>query len=114
MAIDTSSTVSLPAFYGKSCDWYDIPCHATSMVEWAQKFFVWLPSKVFETICNGLAALIEAIPVPAWVSSAGTNLGAIPPGVVFFADAFKIGPGLTIILGAYVIRFAIRRIPLIG
>jgi hypothetical protein len=39
---------------------------------------------------------------------------AIPSGVWFFFDLFQVGLGVKLCLAAYVTRFAIRRIPLIG
>lgn len=38
----------------------------------------------------------------------------IPPTVWFFLDAFSVHTGVPIILGAYIARFCIRRIPMIG
>lgn len=39
---------------------------------------------------------------------------AIPPGVWFFMDFMAIDVGLPLMIVAYVARFLIRRIPLIG
>lgn len=36
------------------------------------------------------------------------------PGVWYFLDMFKVGYGITACLGAFVTRFMIRRIPVIG
>lgn len=38
----------------------------------------------------------------------------IPPGVWYFLDLFAVGTGVKMCLTAYVLRFAIRRIPVIG
>lgn len=58
--------------------------------------------------------LLYAFPVPEFVTTAGNFVQGIPPEVVYFASACQIGPGLTMILGAYVLRFVIRRIPIFG
>jgi hypothetical protein len=39
---------------------------------------------------------------------------SLPPGMWYFLDMFKLGTGLQMVLAAYVTRFAIRRIPVIG
>lgn len=40
--------------------------------------------------------------------------GAIGPGVWFFLDFFQLGYGVPLVLSAYVARFLIRRLPVIG
>ena len=47
-------------------------------------------------------------------SAVGGSLGGIPSGVWYFLDLFNVSAGIPIILSAYVTRFIIRRIPLIG
>lgn len=39
---------------------------------------------------------------------------AIAPGVWFFLDAFQLGYGVPLVLSAFVARFLIRRLPVIG
>ncbi|BCY03532.1 DUF2523 family protein [Stutzerimonas stutzeri] len=71
-------------------------------------------SELFIHIQGWAWAVIYSLPVPDFVYDAKDALQGIPPSVVYFTSAFQIGPGLTIILGAYVLRFLIRRIPIIG
>ena len=40
--------------------------------------------------------------------------GGLPAGVWFFVDFFALGYGLPLIISAYVARFLIRRLPVIG
>lgn len=112
--MDTVSTFTMPEFFGKTCDWYDVPCHATSMTKWAGAFLQWLPMKVWEQFCAGLGGVIGSIPAPSFFLTAGTALGGIPPSVVFFAQAFQIGPGIAMIMSAYLLRWTIRRLPFVG
>ena len=63
---------------------------------------------------DGLAAVIEAIPVPGFMANLGNYLGGLDSGVAWFAQTLQLGTGLTFVLGAYVLRFLIRRIPIIG
>lgn len=55
--------------------------------------------------------LSTRLPTVSALSQAFANL---PPSFWYFADFFGISTGLPLILAAYVLRFCIRRIPLIG
>lgn len=57
---------------------------------------------------------IDNLPVPDFVSDAADAMQGIPPDVMYFAGAFRIAEGLTMIMAAYILRFIIRRIPIIG
>lgn len=82
--------------------------------EWLLDVILWVPKKVFELLLDALAAIIEAIPVPDWLSGAGGLFSSIPASVMYFAEPMHLGTGVGIITSAYVIRFFIRRIPVIG
>jgi hypothetical protein len=84
------------------------------LAQWLHDFFLFIPRKVYALLCDGLVTVVQAIPVPSFFSDAGANLSAIPSGVAFFGSAFRIGDGLSIVLTAYLLRFLIRRIPVIG
>lgn len=47
-------------------------------------------------------------------SALSAAFAAIPSGVWWVLDLFRVPYGLQIVLAAYVTRFAIRRIPIIG
>lgn len=47
-------------------------------------------------------------------SSVSTSLGGIPSAVWYFLDLFNVSAGIPIIFSAYVARFIIRRLPVIG
>jgi hypothetical protein len=64
-------------------------------------------------LLDGLAAVLEAIPVPTWLEGVDVFAG-IDPGVVYFAEALMIPEGIAIVLSAYVLRFVIRRLPFVG
>jgi hypothetical protein len=83
------------------------------MLAWLLDVILWAPRKLFELALDGFATVIEAIPVPSWLSGADP-FASLDPGVVYFAEAFMIPEGIAIALGAYLIRFLVRRIPLIG
>ncbi|MEW3788581.1 DUF2523 family protein [Pseudomonas aeruginosa] len=89
--------------------------------KWAQDAFDYFwnlltvfPQWVFQQIVSGVVKFFEWLPVPDFFVTAGNAFQGIPPSVVYFANAFQIGPGVTMVLGAYLLRFILRRIPIIG
>lgn len=82
--------------------------------DWLRDLLLWVPKKLWELFMDAVVSVLEAIPVPGWLSDAGNVLDNIPPGVVYFAQALQLPAGLAILLSAYAIRFVIRRIPVIG
>lgn len=44
----------------------------------------------------------------------GSAFSVVSPGVWFFLDFFQLGYGLPLVISAYVSRFLIRRLPVIG
>ncbi len=83
---------------------------AATIWGWITSGFEW----VWHELLGALTTVLSAIPVPSFLSAAPTYVGAIPPSAVFFLAAFKVPQGVAIIVGAYAVRFVIRRIPLIG
>lgn len=55
--------------------------------------------------------VLGLLPDTAVLSSAFQN---VPPSVAYFLQIFMVGEGLSMIFAAYVTRFLIRRIPVIG
>lgn len=74
----------------------------------------WAVVKCFVMIFDALVSLLELIPVPEWLSEIAGNVAALPPGVLFFVAPLQLTTGLTWVVSAYVLRFLIRRIPVIG
>ncbi|MOA51113.1 hypothetical protein D3C78_1742180 [compost metagenome] len=63
---------------------------------------------------DAFASLVEAIPVPDFLANAGSFLGGLPAGVVYFFDFFAVPEGIAMICSALLLRFVLRRIPFIG
>jgi len=85
-----------------------------SVTEWLVDLVKTFAKWVWQSILDGLAAIIEAVPVPSFVSDAGQMFSQIPPEVAAFWQYFAVSEGLTMVVAAYGLRFLIRRIPLIG
>lgn len=90
------------------CKWYEVGCHMTWLRDEFHAFALWL----YEAVLSGCASAIEAFPVPDFMLGVSTQ--ALPSGVAFFVDALQLPVGLAIIGSAYIARFLLRRIPVIG
>jgi hypothetical protein len=88
--------------------------YIAQILAWLLGFIDWIFIEAFKLILAGLAAVLAAIPVPAWVSGAGGAVAAIPPGVAYLIGTMHISDGATIMVSAYTIRFLIRRLPIVG
>ena len=84
------------------------------ILDWLLGFIGWSVVEVVKLLLAGLAAIINAIPVPDWVAHAGDAISNFPPGAAYFLGSLHIATGCTILVSAYTIRFLIRRIPFIG
>ncbi len=82
--------------------------------QWMLQLVLWVPQKLYQMFMEGMAAILLAIPVPAFFADAQSAFNAMTGDIMYFASAFRIGTGMTIIIGALVVRFLIRRIPVIG
>jgi hypothetical protein len=79
-----------------------------------ESLLLWIPKKIIGWILDKLAGLIESIPVPEFFSQANSALASIPSEVGYFIEPMNFGVGLSMIISAYIIRFIIRRIPIVG
>jgi hypothetical protein len=83
-------------------------------VEWAFDLLLKLPLHLWVLVLGGLQAAVNAIPVPSFFGSAANYVGSMPPLVAYLSSGFEIPYGLGVIISAWLLRFILRRIPLIG
>lgn len=69
---------------------------------------------IFLQVTDWLADTIQAITLPDWYSSVASFWSGVPSSVMYFAQWFSFGSGLTIIFAAFAVRFIIRRLPVVG
>ena len=75
---------------------------------------LWVPRWIWEQTLDALASLVEALPVPQWVTDWDTAVLAVSADLWWVADLFALQYGFGVMVSAYIIRFLIRRIPVIG
>lgn len=74
----------------------------------------WFTDKLAE-IKNWFISFADDIPQPDWWDDAYSKIDAMLTGQIgFYADLLHVDYGITIILSAYALRFAVRRLPIIG
>jgi len=80
----------------------------TQLSEWVQDIFATL----WDAVLDAVLAVLNTIPVPTWAEN--LSLDWVPVGMAYFLEPFQIPLALTCVTGGYLIRFLIRRIPVIG
>lgn len=84
------------------------------VLEWVVDFFQWLFVKLAVLIFDAIVAVLALIPVPEWFAELSGNIGDIDPGVLYFIEPFQFGVGFAWVVSAYLLRFLIRRLPVVG
>lgn len=82
------------------------------LLDFLLDLLLWIPRKIYQLFLEGLLALFNWIPVPAWAE--GLDLDWVPSSMAYFLEPFNVAWGLTCITSAYLIRFLIRRLPVVG
>lgn len=84
------------------------------MDDWWNSLSAWFTDKLAE-IEQWYISFTDEIPHPDWWDDAMNKIEGIYTGqIAFYADLLHVEYGITIILSAYALRFAVRRIPIIG
>lgn len=81
---------------------------------WLIDTLLWIPRQLWNQLLEGLAELLNSIPIPDFVDNIAPAAGGITAEVMFWATFLEVQYGLTVILAATLVRFLIRRIPIIG
>ena len=82
--------------------------------QWLKDFFLWLPLKIWEMMLDALASVIEALPVPDFMSNAQGYMSSVGGNVLWVLDLFAVPQGMGMVMAALVLRFIVRRIPISG
>jgi hypothetical protein len=104
MTTDTAPTVPVVG----ECSWYDYSCGFEYLANEIKMSILGF----FVNLLDGLAALFEMIPVPDFVTKIPTY--QLPEFFLYLTDIMQVYEGCQIVMGAYLVRFLIRRLPFIG
>lgn len=86
----------------------------TRFGQWLLDVVLWAPRKLYELVTDAFATIMENIPVPSFMENLGSLVAGLDPSIAYFAAPLQLGTGMTWVFSAVVLRFVIRRIPLIG
>ena len=86
----------------------------SDFAEWLKELLLWIPRQLWETTLSALAAALEAIPVPDFVTSAQGYMNGIGGNVLWMLNIFAVPEGMAMVMSALILRFLVRRNPLIG
>lgn len=84
------------------------------VIAWVVDFFQWIMVKAAVLIFDAIIAVLSAIPVPDWLTGISGNIGSLSSGVLYFVAPFEFGTGMAWVISAYLLRFLIRRLPVVG
>ena len=79
-----------------------------NIIDNLKSLFFWFISKIVDLFVY----LLSLIPVPDFIQNLQTYTP--PEGVVYFLNFFNFDVGIGIIVTAYIARFIIRRLPVVG
>lgn len=82
--------------------------------QWLKDLLLWVPLTLWSMLLDGLAYVIEHIPVPDFVASAQGYFNGVPGNVLWLLNLFAVPEGFAMVMSALVLRFVLRRIPFIG
>jgi len=82
------------------------------ILDWFLTCILWLPRFIF----RNLADLVEysMTKLPDLSGQIQTTFQGLPGDLVYFTTLFEVNYGLSVVFGALIARFALRRIPVIG
>ena len=93
-------------------DWDWLTDFLDAAFAWLIEVLLWVPHKLYELFLAGVLVVLEAIPVPDWAE--GVDLSWMPSSMSYFLQPFNLPLAVACVTGAYLTRFLIRRIPVIG
>ena len=74
--------------------------------------FLWVPRVIYESIVEGILYLVNLLPTdPPDVQGAFTGWSG---DILYFLTIFEVQYAISALFSAYIARFILRRIPLIG
>lgn len=91
----------------EECKVFDIFCWLNWLVVEIKLVFV----GIYSSILDSITGLLTSIPSPSFLL---TPVPPMPASVIFYSDLFMIPYGLSAMVSAYLLRFIIRRLPIIG
>lgn len=90
------------------CNITDIGCLTDSWYQGLKDFAL----DTYQFIVMSFADLIDLIPIPDFFDDMQTY--TVPANLAFFVEPFQLEYGIGIVVSAYIARFIVRRLPVVG
>ena len=81
---------------------------------WLKGVMLFVPQWCWQEILKALAATLAAIPVPDAFTTWASGIGGISATAIWWLDLFQFKAGLQMVMGAYLARWLLRRMPFVG
>lgn len=85
-----------------------------SIIEWIIAFPEWVIRWVFFKFMEAFGVILGAFPAPQFLTDFATYAAALTGEVWWFLNMFKITEGFSMVISALMLRFLIRRLPVVG
>ncbi|MFO1357861.1 hypothetical protein [Plasticicumulans sp.] len=82
------------------------------LAHWLTDFLLWLPRELFAFFLSQLAEFLAGLPVPEWLTYIASVI--VPPGLIWWLGLLQIGLAVKLCGGAWMLRFLLRRVPIVG
>lgn len=86
----------------------------SEFASWMMDVLLWLPRQLFSEFMGGMLQFLQMIPSPEFALSLAQSVAQVPEAMKWWMGMANLGTGAQLVGGAYVGRFLLRRIPLIG
>lgn len=93
----------------------------SEFTSWLIELVTWAATSIYESVSTALGGVLAGVfdticqeSCLGAINSINAGLASTPPLMLWAFGVFQIPLGVSIILGAYIVRFIIRRIPIIG
>lgn len=96
------------------CIPYTIICVVIAFANYLLDLLIYIPQQIFALFGQGFVAFFNLIPIPSFISSMQSYVDFLSTTMGYFFILLRLNSVSVIIIGAYIVRFIIRRIPLVG
>lgn len=99
---------------GLICIQETILCVFRAIMLWLESLVLWFPRIAYADIMSWFSAFISGLDFITRIQQIYTLISSLVPQIGFFLDLAKSDVGIGIVISAYLLRFFIRRLPVIG
>jgi len=92
----------------------DLLAFINEVLKWLLDLVLWVPREIYAELMESVLGLLQELDTGEGVQLMSSSYGELDGFIRYVIAGLNLEYGLSILFGAYVIRFLIRRIPVIG